>query len=347
MTGPEATHGGRTYFVPRALLLLFAATFPEILGVDVGPGRRGPPSRLRAAARALRLRGRPGRGSDRPGRIGWLAVLPFGGAYGIAEEGFGTKVHVDPRQQRVITGIPGAYGRWRWVPWVPATGIDLFHAAIGIGLEPLLPALLYPPLKGRSIASSRALVPISTGFAGTVTVMFFTTAPDPIRPLVPGWVIVGSAAVVRIVVGRYFPERWFAAAMRARTPSATPRAFFAVAIAWLLSFLVPFQIGSQLVPWAGALVLGFLLPGGAVFYFLITRAGWRENRRHQVAFAGGLAAAFLVWDVLLELLGDTGVLTFSVVLVGLCVWRWRNPEARPLTGVPPSGHRADRSSAAP
>ncbi len=31
MTGPEATHGGRTYFVPRAPLLLFAATFPEIL----------------------------------------------------------------------------------------------------------------------------------------------------------------------------------------------------------------------------------------------------------------------------------------------------------------------------
>ncbi len=253
---------------------------------------------------------------------------------------------MDPRQQRVITGIPGAYGRWRWVPWVPATGIDLFHAAIGIGLELLLPAWLYPPLKGRSIVSSRALVPISTGFAGTVTVMFFTTDPDPIGPLVPGWVIVGSAAVVRIVVGRYFPERWFASAMRARTPSATPRAFFAVAIAWLLSFLVPFQIGSHLVPWAGALVLGFLLPGGAVFYLLFTRAGWRENRRHQVAFAGGLATAFLVWDVLLELLGDTGVLAFSVVLAGLCVWR-RNPVGRPLTGVPPSGHRADRSSAAP
>ena len=44
---------------------------------------------------------------------------------------------MDPRQQWVITGIPGAYGRWAWVPRVPATGIDLFHAAISIGLERL------------------------------------------------------------------------------------------------------------------------------------------------------------------------------------------------------------------
>ena len=89
---------------------------------------------------------------------------------------------MDPRQPWVITGISGAYGRWAWVPRVPATGIDLFHAAISIGLERL---------------------------------------------------------------------------------------------------------------------------------------------------------------------GDAGALAFSVALVGLTVWLWRNPAGRPLTGPPPSGHRADRSSVAP
>lgn len=66
MTGPEDATGGRTYVVRLVLWLLFAATFPEIPRVDVGPGRRGPPSRLRAAAQALGLRGRPRRGGRRP-----------------------------------------------------------------------------------------------------------------------------------------------------------------------------------------------------------------------------------------------------------------------------------------
>ena len=317
----------RTRFLPVALLVLFAATFPEVLS-----GSTPVPVALTHPLGYAMLVGLYGGGAVlvwealARWRKGWLAVLPLGGAYGIAEEGLGTKVFTDPHQQQTITGIAGSYGNWLGIQWVPLVGIDVFHAVISIGLGLLLLALLFPSLKGRSIVSDRGLVVDAVVFATVVSLMFFTTDTDPLLPLAPALAFVSGVAIVFIAVGRYLPEARIAALMRSPGPSASPRAFFWLAFGWLLPLLVLFQIGVHLVPWPALIITLFLISALGSLAFLVTRAGWHENRPHQVAFLGGLAAAFAVWDILIELLGDTGVLAVSALLVGIVVWLWRHPE---------------------
>ncbi|HTW76841.1 MAG TPA: hypothetical protein VMG14_03650 [Thermoplasmata archaeon] len=335
---PEAASAlaARTRYGPLVLLLLFAATFPEVLS-----GSTPVPELLAHPSGFLLLLGLYGGGAVlvwealARWRKGWLAVVPWGLAYGIAEEGLATKTFTDPHQQFAITGIPGAYGNLGGVEWVTVAGIDPFHAAVSIGLELLLIALLFPRLKGRSIVSDRALAIVGLAFAATVTLMFFTVDPDPLGPLAVPLVGFALLGVGLIVAGCRLPDGALAGWMRAPTPAASPRAFFAVAFGWLLALLVLFQIGSHLLPWAGILILLFVASGALSLGFLLTRSGWRENRPHQVAFVGGFAGAFVVWDVLLEALGDVGVLAFTAVFVALVVWIQRHPEGLGARGDDP------------
>jgi hypothetical protein len=325
----------KTFLLPFLLLLLFAASFPEFLS-----GSTFVLTAILNPLGFLLLIGLYGCGATlvwealARWKRGWLAVVPLGYAYGIAEEGFGTKVFIDPHQQFVITGIAGSYGSAWGVQWFPLIGVGIFHAVVSVGMELLLIALLFPSLKGRSILSNRALVPVALAFLATVTLMFFTTDKDPLGPLAASLIVMGALGAVLIGLGRYFPERWVAAWMRSPLPTASPRAFFWVGLLWLLPFLVLFQIGAHLVPWAFLLIAIFLLEGAGALYFLMTRAGWRENRPQQVAFLGGLAVGFLVWDVFIEILGDIGVLAVTAILLYIVVWLWRHPEGWASYGSP-------------
>lgn len=332
----------RTHVLPLVLLLIFATVFPEVLS-----GSTPAPVFATHPLGVLLLAGLYGCGAVlvweavARWRKGWLAVLPLGLAYGIAEEGIGTKVFTDAHQQFVITGLPGAYGRWAGIEWVPTVGVGIFHAVVSIGLELLLVALIFPSLQGRSIVSRRALVAIALAFAATVTLMFLTNDPGAIPSVWPSIAFLGAVAVVFVVLGRRLPDGFLASWMRSPLPTARPRTFVLAAFAWLLSFLAVFTIGGHLVPWPAVVIAYFLLAAAALFYLLTTRAGWRENRAQQVGFVGGLAAGFVAWDVFLELRGDVGVLAFTGVLVAIVVWLWRHPTG--LGDVPaarPSGTRA-------
>jgi hypothetical protein len=327
----------RTLFVPLVLLLLFAAIFPEVLS-----GSTPAWVLVTHPLGFAELVGLYGCGSvlvwealARWGK-GWLAVLPLGGAYGIAEEGLGTRVFTDPHQQQAITGIAGGYGSWLGIEWLPFVAIDIFHAVISVGLGVLLIALLFPSLKGRSILTNRALVVDGAVFAAVVTLMFFTVDPDPVRPLVPALLFVSLVALVYIGMGRYLPERAIAGWMRSTRPSASPRAFFLLAFGWLLPLLVLFELGPHLIPWPGAILAVLLASAVGSLAFLVTRSGWTGNRAQQVAYLGGLSAAFVAWDALLELLGDVGVLAFTALLVGIVLWLWRHPNGLPIAVATPS-----------
>jgi hypothetical protein len=325
----------RTQFLPVALLLFFAATFPEVLS-----GSTPVPVLLTHPLGYAMLFGLYGCGAVlvwealARWKKGWLAVLPLGGAYGIAEEGLGTKVFTDPHQQRVITGTAGSYGNWLGIEWVSFVGIDIFHAVISMGLGLLLVALLFPTLKGRSIVSNRGLVVVGIVFVAVVTLMFFTVDTDPLLPLAGALAFVSVVAVAFILLGRNLPERRIATWMRSPLPTARPRAFFLIAFGWLLPLLALFQIGVHLLPWPIVIIAVFLVSAVGSLAFLVTRAGWRENRPHQVAFLGGLAAAFVVWGVVVELFGDIGVLAFSALLVGIVVWLWRHPNGLVAGSIP-------------
>src|SRR5580658_9391579 len=300
----------RTQFLPVALLLFFAATFPEVLS-----GSTPVPVLLTHPLGYAMLFGLYGCGAVlvwealARWKKGWLAVLPLGGAYGIAEEGLG-------------------------IEWVSFVGIDIFHAVISMGLGLLLVALLFPTLKGRSIVSNRGLVVVGIVFVAVVTLMFFTVDTDPLLPLAGALAFVSVVAVAFILLGRNLPERRITTWMRSPLPTARPRAFFLIAFGWLLPLLALFQIGVHLLPWPIVIIAVFLVSAVGSLAFLVTRAGWRENRPHQVAFLGGLAAAFVVWGVVVELFGDIGVLAFSALLVGIVVWLWRHPNGLVAGSIP-------------
>jgi len=336
--GPREPTTPTTRILPLLFLILFAAIFPEVLS-----GSTPPLVLLTHPLGFLLLVAEYGGGAVlvwealARWRKGWLAVLPLGAAYGIAEEGLATKTFTDPHQQFVITQIPGSYGSWGGVEWVSLTGIDPFHAAVSIGLGLLLLALIYPEHKGRSIVSNRALALIGTAFVADVTLQFFTVDPEPILSLWPALTFIGILGIVLIVAGWRLPRDFLSSLMRSPVPTSRPRAFFAVAFGWLLSLLAVYTLGSHIVPWAGVLIVFFLASGAASLYFVLTRSGWRENRAHQVAFVGGFAGAFLVWDVLLELLGHVGVLAFSAIFVALVIWLWRSARG---SLAPPDGGRS-------
>lgn len=316
----------RTHYLPLTLLMLFAATFPEVLS-----GSTPVPVLITHPIGFLEFLGLYGCGAAlvwealARWKKGWLAAFPLGAAYGIAEEGLGTKVFTDPHQQAVITGIPGAYGNGAGIEWVPAVGIDMFHAVVSMGLPILLVALLFPVLRGKSLVSTRGLIAVGVVFAAVVTLMFFTVDPDPIAPLAPALALVGAVGLLLVIVAWRLPKNFLASMMRSPVPTATPLQFGGVAFGWLLSLLFVVTIGSHLIPWAWVTVLLLLATGATILTFLVTRSGWRENRRQQVGFAGGLAVAFLVWDVFLELTGDFGVLAFTATLLAIVAWLWRNP----------------------
>ena len=256
---------------------------------------------------------------------GWLAVVPLGAAYGIAEEGLATKTFTDPHQQFVITGIPGSYGNFARIEWVTFAGIDPFHAAVSMGLPFLLVALLFPELRGRSVVSNRGLMVSCTAFIAVVTLMFFTTDTDPILPLAAPLAFIGALGALFIAFGWKLPRGFLSSWMRSPAPTASPRSFFVVGFAWLFSLLFMFSIGSHIVPSARLLILFFLGSGAASLYFLLTRSGWHDNRKQKVAWVGGFSAAFLVWDAFLDVIGDIAVLAFSVSLAALVVWLWQHP----------------------
>lgn len=325
-------------------LILFAATFPEVLS-----GSTPVPVLLSPAAILgyPMLVGLYGCGAVLVWealvrwRKGWLSVIPFGAAYGIAEEGLGTKVMTDPYRQMVVTGVPGGYGHWLGVEWVSVVGFTIFHAAISIGFELLLVSLLFPELKERSLVTKRGLLAIAGVFSFTVGLMFFTVDKNPIIPLLPGILLLTAIGIILILVGRYLPDHLAILDGLSPVPSASPGKFVVVGFFWLIGWYAVFLFFCHafLISAAIPIVLFGVLGAGGL-YFLLSNAGWRDNRTHQLAFATGIAGAFGLVDVLLELSGDAGVLVFTAVLVCILAWLWREENERslgkPQVGLPNS-----------
>lgn len=220
---------------------------------------------------------------------GWLSVLPMGAAYGIAEEGFATKTFVDPAAQLRITKIPAGYGRALGIDWATFVPVDIFHAAVSIGLQLLVVALLFPELKGRPLLGSRGRSIVAACFAADIGVQFVTTDPGAIAAFFPALLSLAALGLVLVLLAWKLPTERLGAIMRSPRPSARPRTFFLVSFGWLFSLLFVYLIGSHLVVDWELLGAFYGLDSGLALYFLLARAGWRENRPHQIAFARGWA----------------------------------------------------------
>ncbi|MCI4369112.1 MAG: hypothetical protein L3K09_06085, partial [Thermoplasmata archaeon] len=138
-------------------------------------------------------------------RVGWSSVLLLGAAYGIAEEGFGTKTFFDPQASAV--GFLGTYGHALGVNWVWAAELTIFHAVFSIALPILVVGLAFPSMRGRSFLTARSIRLVAAAFGATVVVMFFLFD----RTYAPGLLVLlewALAAISLVVLARFLPTGW-------------------------------------------------------------------------------------------------------------------------------------------
>jgi hypothetical protein len=242
-------------------------------------------------------------------RKGWSGILFLGLAYGIVEEGIATKTMINPASTAAST--LGSYGHFLGVSWIFAVEIDLFHAVFSIALPILLVSLLWPERRTVRLISDRALVAALVVLALVAALGFFVFT----RSYVPSGGVVafllGAIAALVVLFFAFPPERLSA---RASAPTARPRQFGLVGGAFVftlygLALFTPFWRAPPV-----GIVLGMLVAAGLTLGYLVQRAGRSGNELQKVAFAAGLLAFWVPWDIALDLLGDVGVIVVPVVL---------------------------------
>jgi len=150
---------------------------------------------------------------------GWAPVLLLGAAYGIVEEGLGTKTFFDWAE----IGRPnfGPYTHWAGVNWVWAGELTVFHAVFSIALPIALVGLLFRESRGQSFLSNRGLGWTFGAYLLTATLMFFLFVRTYV--LAPSLVAGSLLAIAGLVFAAWkIPPEW----LRPRTlrPTTSPGA---------------------------------------------------------------------------------------------------------------------------
>ena len=214
--------------------------------------------------------------------------------------------------------LDGARGLWF---------LEQLLAAVSIGLSLLVVALLFPEFKGRSLLGSRGLPVVAACFAVDIGLQFVNNDPGGIFAFLPALLFLTALGLALVLLAWKLPTGGFVSMMRSPRPSASPRTFFFVAAGRLFSLLFVYLLGSHLVVYWESLGAFYVLGSALVLYLLLTRAGWREHRLHQIAFAAGMGAAFLLWDVVFgTLIGDVLAVPFAIFFLMLLIYLWSRKE---------------------
>jgi hypothetical protein len=272
---------------------------------------------------------------------GWPTVLLLGAAYGIAEEGIGTKTFFGPAG----VGYLAIYGHWLGVNWVWAVELALFHAIFSIALPIATVALLFPATQGRSfLATPRARTAALLAFLATVGAMFVLFN----RPETPSALLIlaALAAVGVLVVGaRRGPAHLGGLGLRA-APTGVRHPFLAgaafvwgfFAIVWLLPRFVPF-------PWVViAATIGWTVGFGV--WCARHRDELGDPRTRADVVFGSLTFSFVL-AMVVGVFGDFAVFPVLAAVVGgflLLRARLKTPGGAPRTAPSAS---ADGSAAVP
>lgn len=214
-------------------------------------------------------------------RKGWAALLLFGTAYGLLEEGTALSTLFDPHAS-VVGGL-GSYGRFAGVNWVWTVGVLEVHTVLSVGLPLALLALALPETRGRPLLGRTGMAVAAVLYAATVVVLvlavgYWRTA----WPLLAGAAIVAGAL---IVVARRLPADLLDPPTD--RPASGPALFFVSGLAFFPALLlVPAISGILRAPAAAAVVVD-LLATAMLFAFVRSRIGRREHDQQLVALALG------------------------------------------------------------
>ncbi len=255
---------------------------------------------------------------------GWVTVMPLGVAYGIVEEGFFAKTMVDPNQP--MLGTLGVYGRWMGLNWIPVFAFSIFHSVFSIATQILLTDLIFPRTKGIPFLRFPGTTLALAAYAFISVVGYFTVDPTHYMPgpAVLGFLFAALGAFV--LIARAMPLRLLAP--RTERPDWTPRRFMVMGAFFMTGFFALFIFGPPFVPFPGLIVALYLCLVAATGRFLLFHAGWRDNEAHKLALVTGMVLFFVPLGVILEIMGDRGVL---VAVGGVVVLLFRLRRRWPWT----------------
>ncbi|MGC2290061.1 MAG: hypothetical protein WA688_09450 [Thermoplasmata archaeon] len=242
---------------------------------------------------------------------GWAPVLLLGAAYGIVEEGFGTKTFFD----WVEIGRPnfGPYTHWAGVNWVWAGELTLFHAIFSIALPIALVGILFPASRGQRFLSRRNLGWTFVAYLLTVTLMFFLfDRTYVLSPPVEAGCLVAVAALV--LAAWKVPIEWLRP--RASFPTASSRATLLLGATFVWGFFLIFWGTPGLLknPFL-TVALGWFF-SGVCLYVLRAVIGEAGNAP-QVAYLSVGLLTFLVFDATIaEFQGDL----FAFLAIAAALW---------------------------
>jgi hypothetical protein len=264
-------------------------------------------------------------------RKGWPTTLALGAAFGVLQEGLGTKVFFDPGRTELSPLVN--YGTTAGVQPVFVVQLVIYHAVYSIGLPILLAQLLFPTRRAEPWVGRVGLVFCVLGLA---LLTFLLALVYPYQPA-PGLTALTALAVaVLVLLARLLP-----AGARPEGPAADvprPRWFWLVgALTTFAFFLISFGFpGAHVPPPLTALALVALAAGVGWLLFTRSGGGTALTERHELALASGLLSPFILVAPLQEARGNTGM---SLVALGAAVllwWMWRRLSRREASG-PPGG----------
>jgi hypothetical protein len=261
---------------------------------------------------------------------GWGSVLLLGAAYGIVEEGLA--VHTFFQAGGNPVGILGAYGRLFGVNWVWVSGLTVFHAVYSIALPLLILGLVYPETTGRPLLARRGLTVAAVAYLADVVLL---------SAIVPSHPNLGQTAFFLGVIGLLvllayrLPANFLAP--RPGPSRTSARRLGLLGSGWFLLWILAgsFLPFTRLPAVADAAILG---AGELGILFVLWRGvGAVEAEWSALAFATGLIAVLVPWELLLVVQSDPLALVLGIVSVVALVRLRRPVGARTFgrTGGPP------------
>lgn len=250
-------------------------------------------------------------------RKGWPGIFLLGAAFGVIQEGLGTKVFFDPTRVELSPLVN--YGTVAGVHAPFVVQLVIYHAVYSIAIPILLVELMFPGRRAERWVGRRGLVLYAASLAVLTWLLYLIY---PFRPPAGPYLLAAGSAAALVALARILPRRPTMARER-----PVPGAFrlwllgFAAAAGFFLtSFAFP---GWGAPPWLTAAVLAGIAAtvGRLVLRWSRVAGAWTSQR--QLALATGLLSLFIALAPVQEARGRTGSLLVAMATAALLAWLWR------------------------
>jgi len=255
----------------------------------------------------------------------WGALICFGAAYGLLEEGTALSTLFNPNAS-VVNGL-GHYGRYVGVNWVWLIGVLGVHIIYSVGLPILLLGLALPATRGRSLLTRRVTVVAAGVYVLDIVLLAYITHYYTVQL---AWILGAVVVALLFWAIAYRLPKGFLDPPRER-PSYGPRGFFLLGLAFFPALLLVPAVGANYqVPAAVTWGIDFALLV-ALFFVIRQGIGRRANEPHLILLALGATLPIVLFGLLAQV-GIPVVLVLDVVygLFFYTLWNHYRPATTPI-----------------